>query len=169
MQRRALILVTSAIPLIPRAAASQTPQVPITVRAEPAIDTLRSGGPLPLRITVSNGLREEIYFLAYTLTPNEWNGETANLTIFDVYRERDSSRVDVHRPDVRVPIVIAGKGRKVIPARGSLSWVVDMAKWHAEGGWQPGKYKMLVRVEAIHVDRFLMAWATSDTVRLEIK
>jgi hypothetical protein len=130
---------------------------------------MRSGGPLPLRVTVSNGLREEIYFLTYTLTPTDWNAETVNLTLFDVYREGDSSRVDVHRPDVRVPMTIAGMGRKVIPARGSLSWVVDMAKWQAEGGWRPGRYKMLVRVGTIHVDRFLTVWATSDTVRLEIK
>ena len=98
MRGRALILVASAFPLVPRAVASQTPQVPITVRAEPAVDTMRSGGPLPLRVTVSNGLREEIYFLTYTLTPTDWNAETVNLTLFDVYREGDSGRVNVRRP-----------------------------------------------------------------------
>ena len=169
MQTRATALAAVLFALLPRAGTSQARQVPIVVRAEAAVDTLRSGGSLPLRITIMNGLRDEIYILTYTLTPNEWNGETWGLTIFDVEREGDSTRVNVHAPSVRVPMMIPGRSVRRIPPRGSLTWVVDLAKWQAEGGWLPGKYKLLVRPDAIHVDRFMTAWVTSDTVRLHIR
>ena len=169
MQRRTVALAATIFALLPRAGTSQARQVPIGVRAEAAVDTLRSGGPLPLRITITNGLRDEIYFLAYTLTPNEWNGETLTLTVFDVERAGESGRVNVHAPSVRVPMTLAGRGMRRIPPRDSLTWVVDLAKWQAEGGWLPGEYKFLVRPNPIHVDRFLTAWVTSDTVRLHIR
>src|SRR5215468_6858475 len=71
--------------------ASEQRQIPITVNAEPAAIPLKSGGPLLLRVTISNGLSQDIRFQTLSLSPNDWNGETVNISLVDIYRDTPQS------------------------------------------------------------------------------
>jgi len=97
-------------------------------------------------------------------------GETANITLLDIYREGDGPQALYARhPPVEVPVVIAGMSGKRIAPGTSLSLLVDMAKWTIADGWTPGKYKVMVRANNIRVDEHMTASVMSDTVRFEIK
>ena len=50
------------------------------VDAEPLSAKFKPDGPLMFRVSIYNGLKEEIRFSTFALKPNGWNGETANLT-----------------------------------------------------------------------------------------
>lgn len=131
---------------------------------------LKSGEPLPLRITISNGLSQKIFFLTYSVSPNSWNGEVANISLVDIYRDGpEPLNIFLARPRIEVPLVIAGMGGKHIGPGESLAVVVDMAKWTVNGGWTPGKYTITVRADNIRVDEYTTASVMSDTVRVEIK
>jgi hypothetical protein len=64
------MLLSSALLLSVRA--SEQRQVPITIEVRPAAVVLKSGTPLLLQVTISNGLSREIRFQTFSLSPNSW-------------------------------------------------------------------------------------------------
>jgi hypothetical protein len=140
------------------------------VEARPAYEPLTSGRPLLLRITISNGLPEEIRFSTFSLTPNPWNGETTNVSLVDIYRKPRSMSVFYARPKLgELPRFIEGMASYPIKPHESLSVLIDMSKWQIVDGWKPGKYRISVRVDNIDVDQYAKVSVTSDPIDIEIK
>ncbi len=164
-----LIFLLAVWPLAARG--GQQRQVPITVVASPDSETLRSGKPLLLRITISNGLPQEIRFATFSLTPNSWNGETTDISLLDIYREPRSMGLFYARPKIGddAPRFIAGISSYQIRPGQSLSVLVDISKWQIVDGWKAGRYRITVRVDNIDIDSYTKASVMSDPIEIEIK
>jgi hypothetical protein len=68
---------------------ASVPAIPVTVGLAVESVDLKAGDPIPIRVTIHNGLPAEIRYSTYRLEPIDWNGETVNVTLVDVYREGD--------------------------------------------------------------------------------
>jgi hypothetical protein len=80
-------------PLIPAArtpADEPKPTIPVRVRVTAPKEPVKAGQPIPLTLTVENGLAGPIEFHSYATEPNDWNGETVAVDLVDVYRRRRS-------------------------------------------------------------------------------
>lgn len=126
--------------------------IPVTVTGKVESAVVKQGEPIPLSVTISNGLKGSIGYSTYSLKPNDWNGETVSLTLVDIYRNGKPVALFLDRPKVERPIEIAGMSRRRIKPGGSLTIGTDAGKWKVIGGWVPGKYKVNVRVERMSVD-----------------
>ncbi|MDX6290396.1 MAG: hypothetical protein QOH42_2195 [Blastocatellia bacterium] len=168
--RRTSMMLTLLLFFLPSASAGQQRQIPITVVASPDSETLRSGKPLLLRITISNGLPREIRFSTFSLTPNSWNGEATDITLLDIYREPRSMSLFYARPKIGddAPRFIAGMSSHQIKPGQSLSILVDISKWQIVDGWKAGKYRITVRADNIDIDAYTRASVLSDPVEIEI-
>ncbi|MEX0727440.1 MAG: hypothetical protein WD065_14285 [Planctomycetaceae bacterium] len=133
-------------------AAANEPTIPVVVTAKVTAELLREGEPIPLQVTIHNELKDEIRYLTNGLSPVDWNGETRSLTLVDVYRDGERAHV-LERPNVDVPLTIAGMSGKRIEPGKSLTIETDARKWTILGGWIPGKYRVNVRVENLSVDQ----------------
>jgi hypothetical protein len=169
--RQSIVILILLMAILPASvSANEQRQIPITVVASPDSETLRSGKPLLLRITISNGLSQQIGFSTFSLTPNSWNGETTNISLVDIYREPRLSSVFYAKPQFgELPNFIAGMSGYHIRPRESLSVLVDISKWQIVDGWKAGKYRITVRVDNIDVDAYTKASVMSDPVEIEIK
>jgi hypothetical protein len=134
------------------AAAAGEKLIPVVVtgKVEPAV--VQRGAPIPLAVTIANGFKGPVTYSAFSLRPNDWNGETARLTLVDVYRDGNPQGLFAGRPRVKVPARVAGVGAHPIGAGRRLTVRADARKWKIVGGWVPGKYKVTVRVENLAVD-----------------
>jgi len=124
--------------------------VVVTGKVEPVM--IKQGEPIPLTVAVANDLKGTIRYFTYSLEPNDWNGETAGVTLVDVYRDGKPGGLFAQRPKIAVPAVIAGMSSHRINAGASLTIKTDARKWNINGGWVPGKYTANVRIENLHVD-----------------
>ena len=169
--RQAILLVTLLLSAPRESVSSAQRQLPITVEAQAASRDTKSGTTLLLRITISNGLSQDIRFSTFSLTPNSWNGEVTNISLVDIYRDNAGPMgLFLARPKSgEVPRFIAGISSHTIKPRASLSVLVDMGKWQIRDGWVPGKYRITVRVDNISVDDYATASVMSDPVEIEIK
>lgn len=165
------MLMASLVVLPLSVTAQQQKQIPIVIEAHTVSDTLKSNEPLLLRISILNGLPNEIRFSTFSLTPNSWNGETTNISLVDIYRDvpQPMNRF-IARPKIgQGPREIAGMSSHVIKPTESLSVVVDMSKWQIVDGWIPGKYKITVRADNINLDAYTRASVMSDPFVVVIK
>ena len=169
--RRTSVMLTLLLFFLPSASAGQQRQIPITVVASLDSETLRSGNPLLLRITISNGLPRMIRFSTFSLTPNSWNGETTDISLVDIYREPRSMGLFYARPKIGDdgPRFIAGMSSYQIKPGQSLSVLVDISKWQIVDGWKAGKYRITVRADNLDIDAYTRASVMSDPVEIEIK
>ncbi len=142
--------------------------VVVTAKVEPAV--VKQGEPIPLAVTIVNGLKGPIRYSTFNLKPNDWNGETVHLTLVDIYRVSTQLGLFAERPKVEVPTKIAGMGSYPIKAGGSLTVTTDGRKWKIVGGWVPGKYKATVRIEnlAVEGDRCILS-VHSEPFEFEIR
>ena len=130
-----LMLLITVLPVSVRANKNQRRQIPIMIEARPVAETLESGKPLLLRITISNGLPQEIRFSTFSLTPNSWGGETTNISLLDIYREPRSKSVFYARPKLgEEPRYVEGMAGYRIKPREALPVIVDMNKWQIVDG-----------------------------------
>jgi hypothetical protein len=151
------------------AAGKQQRQIPVVVSAEVKPKVVKSGEVIPLTITVSNGLSLSIYHLTFSLTPNDWNGETCNVSLLDIYRDDKAGSLYLARPKMNVPMTVSGMGRQEIKPGGKLEIQTDARKWKLRDGWLPGGYRVTVRVDNLKVDEYSTLAVLSDPVEFEIK
>ena len=151
--------------------ASRQRQIPITVAAQPASEALKSGAPLLIRVTISNGLSRDIGFETFSLSPNSWNGEVTNISLVDIYRDvpQPMNLFDARPKLGEGPKYIAGISSHRIKPHESLAVLIDISKWQIRDGWRPGKYKITVRADNIRVDGYMTASVMSEAMEIEIK
>ena len=116
---------------LPLAAGEPKPndrQVPVVVTGKVEPGTIKAGKSIPLTVTISNGLPASIRHNTFRLEPNDWNGETVNISLVDIYREGPPN---LYRscPDVEVPIRISGMGSHEIKPGETLTVRTDARKW----------------------------------------
>ena len=130
--------------------------------------TMRVGEAIPLTITIHNGLPSPIYHTTFSLVPLPWNGETVNISLVDIYRDKPFI-LYLARPEMKVPRNISGMGRKEIKPDGSLSITTDARKWTLRDGWLPGRYTVVARVDNLQVDDCSRLSVLSEPLEFEIK
>ena len=126
--------------------------IPVTVGLAVESVDLKAGDPIPIGVTIHNDLPAEIRYSTYRLEPIDWNGETVNVTLVDVYREGESRGLYLAKPKVDAPHRISGMGSHRIESGKELTIRTDAGKWEIVGGWKPGNYRVTVRVERLYVD-----------------
>ena len=164
----AFLLSASAITGMAAATDERLIPVVVTGKVEPAV--VEQGKPVPLAVTIANGLKGPISYSTFSLKPNDWNGETVHLTLVDIYRDGKPGGLFVERPKVEVPEKIAGVGQHRINAGEGLTVTTDARRWKIMGGWVPGKYKANIRVEnlAVEGDRCILS-VHSEPFEFEIR
>ena len=121
--------------------------IPVTVTGKIESAVVKQGEPIPLSVTISNGLKGPIRYSSYGLKPTEWNGETVSLSLVNIRRVGTPQLLFLEIPKVKVPIRISGMSSRKIEPGGSLTVSTDARKWTIVGGWIRGKYKINVRVQ----------------------
>ncbi len=171
MRQLTFILVLLASVFVLSGQASGQRKLLIGVSAEPVSGKMTSRGPLLVRITISNGLSQDIRFSTLSLEPNSWNGEIVNISVVDIYRDSSGpTNVFLARPTLgEVPRFLSGIGSYPIKAGESRSVVVDLSKWQIRDGWSAGRYRITVRADNIQVDDYTTASVMSDPIEFDIK
>ncbi len=144
-------------------------QIPVVVTAGANLKNAKSGEAIPLIIEVSNGLPSSIYYSTFSLTQNEWNGETCNLSLVGIYRDDKPGNLYLARPKVDVPRTISGMGRREIKPGARLLIRTDARKWTLRDGWLSGRYRVTLRVDNLTVDKYSTLSVLSDPVEFEIR
>ena len=144
-------------------------QIPVVVRGEVKPAVVEAGKPIRLTVTVTNGLGGSIRFPTYRLGPTDWNGETVNVSLVDIYRDGQRRGLFLKRPAVRPPIKIAGMASYEIKPKQSLVVRTDARKWTLRDAWLPGRYKVTVRIDRLTLDHYAVLSVTSDPFVFEIK
>lgn len=153
-------------------------QIPVVVGGRVTPRVLKAGEPIPLVVTVSNHLDLCIYHDTFSLVPIDWNGETLNISLVDIYRDDNPRNLYYARPKPNVPLDISGSGRHEIKKGDTLTIETDASKWllHNDGrpearynGWLPGRYKVTLRVDNLTVDKYSTLSVLSDPVEFEIR
>ena len=130
----------------PMRGAEPKPVVPVSVRVTGPKGAVKAGQPIPLTLTIENGLPGPVDFSTYALEPNAWNGETFGVTLVDIYRSGEPGNRFLARPKIDPPLRIAGQSRHEIGAGKALEVRIDASKWQLRDGWQAGTYKVTARV-----------------------
>ena len=166
------IFIAFTVPLIVVAAkvdGKQERQIPVVVSVEVKPKIVKTGESIPLILTVSNGLSSSIYFSTFSLTPNDWNGETYHVSLVDIYRDDKADNLYLARPMIDVPITISGVGRREIKPGDNIKIQIDARKWKLRDDWLPGRYRVTVRIDNLKVDEYSVLSVLTDPVEFEIK
>ena len=126
--------------------------IPVSVHAQAELAVFKASKPLPMSVTLTNGLSKTIRFTTFATEPNEWNGETLNVSLVDVYRDKKKRNLYFARPELKVPVTVSGAGSRQIQPNGTLSIMIDINKWKIQGGWTKGEYEVVFRMDNIIVD-----------------
>jgi hypothetical protein len=170
MPRQALLVAVMLVAL-PLAASEPQPndrQVPVVVRGKVEPGTVRAGDAIPLTVTITNGLPASIHHNTFRLEPTDWNGETVNISLVDIYREGPPN-LFLHRPEVDPPQFISGMGSHEIKPGGTLTVKTDARKWKLRDGWLPGRYKVTIRVDHLTLDQYATLSVLSDPVEFRVE
>ena len=144
-------------------------QIPVDVTSQITRGVIRKGDPIPLEITIRNGFSGAISFKSFNLKPNEWNGETPSIALYDIYRGRRPEGLFLARPAVEPPIAIPYMPWHRIPSGETLTISTDVRKWTIADGWLPGKYKMSLRVDNLQVDGSAALSIQGEPIEFEIR
>jgi hypothetical protein len=147
----------------------QERQIPVVVSVEVKQNVVKTGEAIHLTIKVFNGLSSSIYHSTFSLTPNDWNGETCNVSLVDIYRNDKISNLYLARPKMNVPDEVSGMGRREIKSGGEIEIHTDARKWKLRDGWLPGRYRVTVRINNLKVDEYSTLSVLTDPVEFEIK
>ena len=164
-----LMFVSALITVASNLEGKQERQIPVIVSVEVKPDIVKSGEVVPMTITVSNGLSSSIYHLAFSLTPNDWSGETYNISLMDIYRDGNTGNLYLGRPKIAVPITVSGGARREIKPGKKLQVQTNARKWKLRDGWLPGRYRATVRVDNLKVDKYSTLSVLSEPIEFEIK
>ena len=130
---------------------------------------VKQGEPIPMRVFVFNNLPSAIYHHTFSRKSNEWNGETLNITLLDIYRNDQPTNLYYKSPDVNAPVDISGMSMLPIDPGEQILIETDARKWQLTDGWLPGRYKVTMRVDNLTVDPYATLSVTSDPIEFEIK
>ncbi len=147
----------------------QERQIPVVVSVEVKPKIIKTGEPIPFILTLSNGLSSSIYYSTFSPSPNDWNGETYNVSLVDIYRDDKAGSLYLARPNIDVPIAVSGAGRREIKPGGNIKIQIDARKWKLKDEWLPGRYRVTVRIDNLKVDEYTMLSVLTDPVEFEIK
>lgn len=150
-------------------AGDKKPVIPVSVNAQAELAVFKSGKPLPMSVTLTNGLSETIRFSTFAVNPNNWNGETLNISLVDVYRDEQKRNLYLARPKLKVPVTISGPGARPVKPNGTLRIMIDISKWKIQGGWTKGEYQLVFRMEGITVDEKVTLSVLSDPVQVAVQ
>lgn len=150
-------------------AEEQQPAIPVAVRAQAELAVFKSGKALPVSITLANGLSKTIRFYTFAVQPNEWNGETINISLVDVYRDGQRRNLYLARPEVIQPLTVSGLGSHPVAPGSTLRVMIDIGKWKIQGGWTEGTYDLIFRMDGIIVDDRVTMSVLSDPVRVLVQ
>ncbi|MFN0130545.1 MAG: hypothetical protein ACKV19_28115 [Verrucomicrobiales bacterium] len=150
-------------------AGDEKPVIPVSVHAEAELASFKAGKSLPMSVTLTNGLSKTIQFITFATEPNEWNGESLNVSLVDVYRGGEKRNLYLARPGLNVPRLISGPGARSIGSAGTLRIMVDISKWQIQGGWTEGEYELVFRMDGIIVDDKITLSVKSDPVRIKVR
>ena len=144
-------------------------QIPIEITARVTKDVIRRGDSIPLEVTIHNGFTGPVDFKTFNLEPNEWNGETPSLSLYDIYRGKRAEGLFQGRPVVEPPIAIPAMPLHRIEPGASLTLETDVRKWSIADGWLPGKYRMALRVNNLQVDGHAALSIEGEPIEFEIR
>lgn len=144
-------------------------QIPITVAVEVEGREMAEGQPIPLIVTITNGLPEPIDFNGFGTEANDWNAETFSIRLVDIYRDGQPGGLFEAAPSVEPPVTINGMSRRVIPPGKSLTIKTDARKWTICGGWKKGSYRINMKVSNLRVDDYCTLAVMSDPHEFRIK
>ncbi len=162
-------LVLAAVPLAAVEPGRQHDHhVPVVVMGKVEPGTVKAGEPIPLTVTITNGLPASIRHNTYRLEPTSWNGETVNINLVDIYREGPPN-LFLYRPKLDPPQEISGMGSHEITPGGTLTVKTDARKWTLRDGWLPGRYKVTVRVDHLTLDRYSTLSVLNDPVGFTVE
>lgn len=150
-------------------ASDDNPVVAVTLHAQPELAVFKTGKPLPMSVTLTNGLSKAIRFTTFSTTPNDWNGETLNISLVNVYRDKQRHNLYIARPELRVPLTISGPQSHLNNPGESLRILIDISKWRIEGEWIKGEYELVFRMDNISVDDKVTLSVLSDPVHVVVQ
>lgn len=148
---------------------SEKPVIPVSVHAQAELAVFKAGNTLPMSVTLTNGLSKTIRFSTFATEPNEWNGETLNISLVDVYRNKKKQNLYLARPEIKDPLTISGPGSRKIQPDGNLRIIIDISKWKIQGGWTKGTYELVFRMDNITVDDKVKLSVLSDPVHVVVQ
>ncbi|HEY5883618.1 MAG TPA: hypothetical protein VIT88_02980 [Pyrinomonadaceae bacterium] len=150
--------------------AQEKRQVNVIVDAKPLTSKLKVNEPFMFRVSIYNGLKKEILFPTFALTPNGWRGESANLTFYDVIQKSgQQAQIYWRREPINVPSTISGMASYRIKPKEKLYIVVDAKKDYATTKWFAGEYEFTVRADNISVDRSTTISVASEPVKFIVE
>ena len=149
--------------------AEEPPVIPVSVQAQAGTTVFKQGKPLLMSVTLTNGLSKTIRFSTFATEPNKWNGETFNISLVDVYRNRQKRNLYLERPKIDVPPSISGPGAYAIQPSSTFHVMLDISKWKIEGGWTKGEYELVFRMDNIIVDDKVTLSILSDPVHVRVQ
>ena len=164
-----LVLAVGLIVVASRVQGRQERQISVVVSVEVKPKIVKNEKTIPLTITVSNNLSSSIYHSTFSVTPNDWNGETCNISLVDIYRNDKASNLYLARPKMEAPMTVSGMGRREIKPGGKIEIQTDARKWKLRDGWLPGRYRVTVRVDNLRVDKYSTLSVLTDPIEFEIK
>lgn len=152
-------------------AGDKKPVIPVSVHAQAELAVLEAGKPLPMSVTLTNGLSETIRFTTFAVKPNNWNGETQNISLVDVYRNKQKKNLYLARPAPKAPMPanISGPSAHSVTPGGVLRIVIDISKWRIQGGWTKGEYQLVFRMDRITVDEKVALSVLSDPIQIVVQ
>ncbi len=151
------------------ALAEEQPVIPVSVRAQAETAVFTEGKPLLMSLTLTNGLPKALCFVTFSTKPNEWNGETFEIQVSDLYRNKQKRSLYLARPEIHVPTTISGPAAHAIQPGTRFQILLDMSKWKIDGGWTKGKYEVAFRMDRIIVDEKITMSVQSDPVHVVIQ
>jgi hypothetical protein len=143
--------------------------IPVIVHGLVKPSVIEVNKPVPLTIAILNGLCSSIYLETFSLESNDWDGETFNVDLVDIYRDEKPANLYYSKPEIRPPHNISGPKSIEIEAGETLYIHTDACKWRLRDGWQPGQYKITLRVNNLKADKFCKLSVLSDPICFEIK
>lgn len=143
--------------------------IPVSVHAQAEVEVFEAGKPILMSVVLTNGLSKTIRFNTYATEPNEWNGETLNISLIDIYRNKEKRNLYSASPEIKVPLVISGSGSHPLDPNETLRITIDISKWKIQGGWTKGTYELAIRMDNIVVDDKVNMSILSDPVEVTVQ
>ena len=143
--------------------------LPVSLRVVPEQQTFKADQPILVTLELRNNFpKGALFFESFSLSPNDWNGETFNVELDALYLEGKKGSCYLRRPTLEPPITVSGFGLEEIPAQGTMKLVVDCSKWAIRDGWIPGSYVVTFRLDRIIADKYSRLSVRSEPVIINI-